>query len=144
MKITQSCLTLCDPMDYTIHGSLQAKILDWVTFPFSRGFSQPRDWTQVSNPGLPHCRQILYPLSHNGSPKAYSSVHFSHSVVSNSLRPHGLQHTRPPCPSANPGVYSNSCPLNRCCHPTTSSSVVPFSSHLQSFPASGSFKKPTC
>ena len=56
------------------------------------------------------------------------------------LRPHGLQHARPPCPSATPGVYPNSCPLSRCCHPTISSSAVPFSSLLQSFPASGSFQ----
>ena len=59
--------------------------------------------------------------------------------MSSSLRPHGLQHTRPPCPSPAPAAYSNSCPLSRWCHPTISSSVVPFSSHLQSFPASGSF-----
>ena len=70
---------------------------------------------------------------------AFSSVQFSHSVVSDSLRSQGLQHARPPCPSPIPGVYSNSCPLSRCCHPTTSSSVVPFSSCPQSFPASGSF-----
>ena len=69
----------------------------------------------------------------------FSSVQFSCSVVSNSLWPHGLQHARLPCPSPTPGAYSNSCPLSRWCHPTTSSSVVPFSSHLQSFPASGSF-----
>ena len=68
------------------------------------------------------------------------SVQFSHSVVSNSLRPHGLQHARLPCPSPTPGVYLNSCSLSRWCHPTISSSVVPFSSHLQSFPASGSFQ----
>ena len=68
-----------------------------------------------------------------------SSVQFSRSVVSDSLRPHGLQHTRPPCPSPTPGAYSNSCPLCRWCHPTISSSVVPFPSCLQSFPASGSF-----
>ena len=55
------------------------------------------------------------------------------------LRPHGLQHARPPCPSPTPGAYSNSCPLSRWCHPTISSSVVSFSSHLQSFPASGPF-----
>ena len=67
------------------------------------------------------------------------SVQFSHSVMSDSLQPHGLQHARPPCPSPTPGVYSNSCPLNWWCHPTISSSVIPFSSHLQSFPASGSF-----
>ena len=64
---------------------------------------------------------------------------WSCSVVSDSLWPHGLQHTRPPCPSPTPRVYSNSCPLSRWCHPTISSSVVPFSSHFQSFPASGSF-----
>ena len=56
------------------------------------------------------------------------------------LRTHGLQHTRPPCPSPTPGVYSNSYPLSRWCHPTISSSVIPFSSLLQSFPASGSFQ----
>ena len=69
-----------------------------------------------------------------------SSVQFSRSVMSNSLRPHGPQQARPPCPSATPGVYSNSCPLSRWCHPTISSSVIPFSSHHQSFPASGSFQ----
>ena len=58
--------------------------------------------------------------------------------MSDSLRPHGLQHARPPCPSQTPGVHSNSCPLSRWCHPTISSSVSPFSSRLQSFPASGS------
>ena len=56
-----------------------------------------------------------------------------------SLQPHGLQHARPPCPSSTPGVYSNSCPLSWWCHPTISSSIVPFLSCLQSFPASGSF-----
>ena len=59
--------------------------------------------------------------------------------MSNSLQPRGLQHARPPCPSPTPGVYSNSCPLSRWCHPAISSSVVPFSSRLQSFPASRSF-----
>ena len=67
------------------------------------------------------------------------STLFSRSVVSNSLWSHGLRHTSPPCPSPTPRVYSNSCPLSWWCHPTISSSVVPFSSFLQSFPASGSF-----
>ena len=68
------------------------------------------------------------------------SVQFSRSVVSDSLWPHDLQHARPPdCPSPTPGVYSNSCPSRRWCHPTILSSVIPFSSHLQSFPASGFF-----
>ena len=59
--------------------------------------------------------------------------------MSDSLQPHGLQHTRLPCPSPTPGACSNSCSLSRWCHPTISSSVVPFSFHLQSFPVSGSF-----
>ena len=70
----------------------------------------------------------------------FSSVQFSPSVVSNSLQPHGLQHTRPPSPSPTPIVYSNSCPLSWWCHPTISSSVIPLSFCLQSFPASGSFQ----
>ena len=68
-----------------------------------------------------------------------TSVQFSCSVMSDSLRPHGLQHARLPWPSPTPGAYSNSRPSSRWCHPTISSSVVPFSSHLQSFPGSGSF-----
>ena len=68
------------------------------------------------------------------------SVQFSCSVVSDSLQPHGLQHARPPCPSPTFGVYSNSCPLNQWCHPTTSSSVVHFFSCLQSSWASESFQ----
>ena len=68
-----------------------------------------------------------------------SSVQFSCSVMSDSLSPHGLQHARLPCLSPTPGVYSNSCPSSRWCHPAISSSVVPFSSCPQSFPASGSF-----
>ena len=67
------------------------------------------------------------------------SVQFSHSVMSNSLWPHGLQHPRLPCPSPTPRAYSNSCPSHWWCYPTISLSIVPFSSHLQSFPASGSF-----
>ena len=68
-----------------------------------------------------------------------SSVQFSCSVMSDSLWPQGLQHTRLPCPSSTPGACSNPCPLSRWCHPTISSSVIPFSSCLQSFPVSGSF-----
>ena len=70
----------------------------------------------------------------------FRSVQFSCSVVSDSLRPHELQHTRPPCPSPTPGVHPNPYPSSRWCHPTISSSVVPFSSCPQSFPASGSFQ----
>ena len=73
-------------------------------------------------------------------PVCSCSVQFSHSVVSDSLRLHGLQYARPPCPSPARGVYSNSSPSSWWCHPTVSSSVVPFSSCLHSFPASGSFQ----
>ena len=69
----------------------------------------------------------------------FSSVHFNCWVISDYLWLHGLQHGRPPCPSPTPGPYSNSCPSCQWCHPTISSSVVPFSFRLQSFPASGSF-----
>ena len=69
-----------------------------------------------------------------------SSVQFICSVVSNSLWPQGLQHARPSCPSPTPGVYSNTCPFSQRSHPTILSSVIPFSSCLQSFPASGSFQ----
>ena len=75
-----------------------------------------------------------------GGTVQFSSVHFSRSVVSNCLQPHESQPARPPCPSPTPGVHPNPCPLNRWCHPTISSSVIPFSSCPQSFPASGSFQ----
>ena len=70
----------------------------------------------------------------------FSSVQFSHSVVSDSLRPHESQHARPPCPSPTPGVHPNSCVSSRWCHPAFSSSVIPFSSYPQSLPASESFQ----
>ena len=79
-------------------------------------------------------------LFHSDERKYIYSVQFSHSVESDSLRPRGLQHARPPCSSPTPGVYPNSCPLSWGCHPTISSSVIPFSSCPQSFPASGSFQ----
>ena len=69
----------------------------------------------------------------------FSSVQFSHSFMTDSLRPHELQHARPPCPSPTPGVHPNSCPSCRWCHPAILSSVVPFSSCPQSLPASESF-----
>ena len=91
-------------------------------------------------PPMAFSRQEYHKIAHKWEQymiiKRFSSV----SVVSDSLRPHGLQqHTRPPCPPPTPGVYSKSCPLSRWCHPTISSSVVPFSSRLQSFPTPGSF-----
>ena len=78
-------------------------------------------------------------LFHCDAKAAISSVQFSRSVVSDSLWPHELQHTRPPCPSPTLGIYPNSCPSSWRCHPAISSSVVPFSSCPQSLPASESF-----
>ena len=102
--------------------------------PLSMGFSRQEYW-----------RGLLFPspgdLPASGietSPTVTSIAQVSCSVVSDSLRPHGLQQARLPCPSSTPGVCSNSCPSNRWCHPTISSSVILFS-FLQSFPASGSF-----
>ena len=257
VKITQSCLTVCNPMDNIVHGILQAQNTGVGSLSLLPGIFP----TQGSNPGLPHCGEILYQLSHKGSPEppgvtsnswvdkaglcglldpcllsselilacymltrqrqkgrtqpeekrreaaslqispscslwtrlpqsqlywrfgagdffmagspvrcgmfshisglyslvcnvthprpchivagiwilVWHSVQFSHSVMSNSLRPHELQHTRPPCPSPAPGVHPNPCPSSRWCHPTISSSVVPFSSCRQPFPASASF-----
>ena len=104
--------------------------------------------TQKSNWGLLHCRHILYQLSYQLVSyqlsyklvaTSFTSWATSHSVVSDSLRPHESQHARPPCPSPTPGVHSNSCPSSRWCHPTISFSVIPFSSCPQSLPASGSY-----
>ena len=114
-----------------------------LIYSLAWGSSQTGDQTHVSYTG----QADSLPVSHQGSPLLFSSwiimhniltffsVQFSRSVVSNSLRPHDP----PPCPSPTLGVYPNSCPLSRWCHPTISSSVVPFSSCPQSFPASGSF-----
>ena len=76
---------------------------------------------------------------HELAVKMFSSIQFSRSVMSDSLRPHELQHARPPCPSPTPGVHANLCPSSQWCHPAISSSVIPFSSCPQSLPASGSF-----
>ena len=81
VKVTQSWPTLCDPIDYTVHGILQAKILEWIAFPFSRGSSQPRVRTQVS-----HCGWILYQLSYKGSPRILVLVVYSFSSGSFRLR----------------------------------------------------------
>ena len=81
--------------------------------------------THGSNPGLLHGRRTPYQLSHKGSTsKPFSSVQFSHSVLSDSLWPHESQHARPPCPSPTPRVYSNSCASSRWCYPAISSSVI--------------------
>ena len=86
---------------------------------------------------------IFLTFQYNYAYVLYSEMsvsHFNHSVMSSSLWPYELQHARPPCPPPTPGVHPNPCPLCRWCHPTISSSVIPFSSCPQSFPASGSFQ----
>ena len=88
-----------------------------------------------------HSSILAWEIPWMEEPGSYSlsSVQFSRSVISNSLRPHESQHARPPCPSPTPRVHSDSCPSSQWCHPAISSSVVPFSSCPQSFPASESF-----
>ena len=110
----QSCLTLCNPMDHgppgsPVHGILQARMLEWAAISFSRGVFL----TQGLNSSLLYFQGDSLPLSHQGSPSAHSSIQFSHSVMSDSLQPRGLQYARPPCPSPTPRVYSNSYPLRR-------------------------------
>ena len=117
------------------------------TLPFRRS-RYPFSLSFVSH--LLKCKSLNYPLlpisiiqaeeALNCIPGWHSSVQFSRSVVSDSLRPHEPQNARPPCPSPTPGIYPNPCPSSRWCHPTISSSVVPYSSCPQSFPASGSFQ----
>ena len=133
----QSCATLCEPtdcspLDSSVHGIFQARILEWVAKPFSRGSSPPSDWTCIS------CTAAkFFPLSHLGSPTY--KFQFSSVQSLSRVQLHGLQHARPPCPSPTPGACSNSHLSSWWCHPTISSSVVPCSFHLQSFLASGSF-----
>ena len=158
--VAQSCPTLCNPTDYSppgssVYGILQARILEWAAMPFSRGCYWPKVWTWVScfaggfltiwvtreAPNSLAVRQIQNKttLQAHHIIVQFSSVQFSCSVVSDSLRPHESQHARPPCPSRTPGVHSNSRPLSRWCHPAISFSVDPFSSCPQSLPASESF-----
>ena len=143
-KSLQSCPTLFNP--WTV--AHQA--------PLSMGFSRQEYWSgfpcpppgDLSDPGI-QPPSLMYGLAGRFftisaiwetflliDPKC---VQFSRSVMSNSLRPHESQHAKPPCPSPTPRIYSNSCPSSRWCYPAISSSVIPFSSCLQSLPASGSF-----
>ena len=122
-------LTHCRKILYQLSHKGRPKILEWVAYPFCSRSSWPRNWTRVS------CTAGGF-----FSNWATSSIQFSHSVVSDSLQPHELQHDRPPRPSPTAGVHPNPCSLSWWCHPTISSSVVPFSSCPQSFPASGSFQ----
>ena len=103
--------------------------------PPPMGFSRQEFWSGVPSPSpLRSLNQTLITQACCVSIQ-FSSVQFSHSVVSDSSRPRELQHARPPCPSPIPGVHPNPCPLSRWCHPTISSSVIPFSSCPRSFPA---------
>ena len=136
--VTQTCSTLCNPMDCSlpgssVHGILQARIVEWVAISFSRGSCQPRDQTLVS------CIADRFFTGWANREVHIYILMFSSSTVSVSLWPHGLQHARFPCPSVPPRACSNPCPLSRWCHPTGSSSVAPFSSCPQSFPVAGSF-----
>ena len=109
-------------------NSLNAYLPDWS--------SKPSIIYTVNLPSY-----LLSPLLCSTTPTTHIFIclQFSCSVMSNFLQPHGLQHARTPCPSPTPGACSNSCPSSQQCHPPVSSSVVPFSSCLQFFPASGSF-----
>ena len=114
--------------------------------PLSIGFPRQEYWNGLpfpSDPGMELTSPALtggFFTTERPGKWSYTWVQFtSVAQVSNSLRPHEPQHARSPCPSPTPGVHPNSCPLSRWCHPTISSSIVPFSSCLQSFPASGSF-----
>ena len=117
----------CSPPGSTIHGIFQARILSRLPFP-SLG--------DLPDPGI----KPMPPELAGGLFTYFRSVQFNWLVMSDSLQPHGLQHARPPCPSPIPRAYSNSCLLSWWCHPNISSSVIPFSSRPQSFPASGSFQ----
>ena len=112
---SNSGLLHCRQILYQLSHKGSSRILKWVAYPFFL--------TQESIRGLLHWRQILYQLSYQGCSQSKVSVQFSHSVMSGSLRPHGLQHTRPPCLSPTPRVYPNSCPWSQWCHPTISPSV---------------------
>ena len=129
----------------------QAPLLGFSREEYWSGLPHPppggSSWSgDLPDPGIestslmsPILAGIFFTTSSTWEGPCYVSVQFSRSVMSDSLQPHGLQHARLPCPSPTPRVYSNSCPSSQWYHPTISSSVIPFSSCLQSFPASGSF-----
>ena len=121
---------------YTMYP-LETKIVKNTCIPLFTAalFTIARTWKQPRCPSIDERIMKLWYIY-----TMEYSVQFSRSVVSDSLRPHEPQHARPPCPSPAPRVHPNLCPLSRWCHPTISSSVVPFSSCPQSFPASGSFQ----
>ena len=127
-SVAQSCPTLCDPMNCSTPG-LSVHLLKGKDSGFLCHLSCSLSYWNLDS------RLFLQ----NINERQFSSVQFSRSVMSYSLWPCELQHARPPCPSPTPGVHPNSCPSSQWCHPTISSSVIPFSSCLQSFPTSGCF-----
>ena len=144
-SVAQPWQTLCTLMGWSllcssVHGIFffffQVRILEWVAFS-SFGGSSPKGIQMVA-PEMSTLSGGFFTTEPPMNPNC-SISQFSYSVLSNCLWPHGLQHTRLLCPSPTPGAYSISCPLNRWCHPTILSSVIPFSSCLKSFPASESF-----
>ena len=141
---SQSCLTLCDFMDCsppgsTVHGILQTRILELVAMPSSPESTWPRDRIKISCISCIAGGFFITSASWEAHLEDISSVQFSRSDVSNSLRPHESRYARPPCPSLTPRVHSDSRPSSQWCHPAISSSAVPFSSCPQSLPASESF-----
>ena len=115
-EVSQSCPTLSDPMDCglpgsSVHGILQARALEWVAIAFSDVPSYLfSNHISIFSTEIIKIWDIMF--SHQYNENENGSVQFSHSVVSDSLQPHGLQHTRLPCPSPTPRAYSNSCPLD--------------------------------
>ena len=144
----------CSPPGCSVHGIFQARILEWVVIPFSRGSSWPRDRTQVSY--IAGGFFTIWATREDYQITARISIQVSLVSRGQSSRWNGFvgvqslghvwlwdcqgwQHARFPCPSPSPGAWSNSCPLSWWHHPTISSSVIPFASCIQSFPTSGSF-----
>ena len=111
----------------------------WSGLPFPSLGGLPNSGMEPTSPALAGGVLTAEPCSPCSEGVEILSLQFSRSVTSDSLWLHGLQHDRPPCPSPTPRVYSNSCPLSWWCHSAIWSSVIPFSSYLQSFPVSGSF-----
>ena len=109
----------------------------WLPFPSAGDLPDPGIQAESLSPAW---ASGFFTTDPCGRPLLLHWVQFSHSALSNSLWPHELQQARPPCPSPSPGVYPNSCSSSQWCHPAISSSVIPFSFHLQSFPAPGSFQ----
>ena len=131
------------------HSVVSDSTIPWTVAcqaPLSTGFSRQENWSGLPFPSTEDLPDPdIEPRSPALAGRFWEDPILTSSSVqllslSDSLRPHGLQHTRPPCPSPAPGFYLNSCPLSQWRHPTISSSIVPFSSCLQSFPASGSFQ----